>query len=160
MLDPLARAQISCRNVPLPYLRLRFQMQTTNTVCFLCMLSCVCMHSKAWHATRVSLWLARMPRPARARRSSRLRSTLAAALVLYAHDFGPCHMEKTKSIGCVDAGLGPKLTTHLHQQLDGHRHNQACSSRCMRATNQGHKSATLVVAAAATATRAAATAIV
>ncbi len=60
---------------------------------------------KAWLATRVSLRLACMPHPARARRSRRLRATLAAAPVLFAHTIGPFHMEKTYSIsgiGVVD----------------------------------------------------------
>ncbi len=38
--------------------------------------------SRAWLAVRVSLRLARLPYPSKARRSRRLRSTLAAALVL------------------------------------------------------------------------------
>ncbi len=44
---------------------------------------------------RVSLRLAHMPRPARVRRSYRLRAALAAAPVLFAHTFGPCHLQKT-----------------------------------------------------------------
>jgi hypothetical protein len=73
-----------------------------QTLCFLHMLACagVCMRSKAWLAARVSLRLPRMPRPARARRSRRLHSTLAAAPVLFAHALGPCHMEKTQGISC------------------------------------------------------------
>ena len=43
------------------------------------------MRSKAWLAARVPLRQARMPRPARARRSRRLRATLAAAPVLFTH---------------------------------------------------------------------------
>jgi hypothetical protein len=66
-----------------------------STLCFLQMLSCVCMRSKAWLAACVSLQLARMPRPAQERRSRRLRATLAAAPVLFVHAFGPCYMEKT-----------------------------------------------------------------
>jgi hypothetical protein len=57
------------------------------------------MHSKAWLAARVSLRLARKPRPARARRSRRLRVTLAAAPVLFAHAFVRCNVEKTFPIG-------------------------------------------------------------
>ena len=44
---------------------------TAYAICFLHMLTCVCVRSKAWLAT------------------------LAAAPVLLAHTFGPCHMEKT-----------------------------------------------------------------
>lgn len=48
----------------------------------------------------------------------------------------------------IDAGLDQQLTTLLHLQLDGHHQNQqACSSRCMTATVQDHKSATLAAAA-------------
>ena len=55
-------------------------------------LSVLCVRSKASLAPRVSLRLARTPRPARARRSRRLCATLVAAPVLFAHAFGPCHV--------------------------------------------------------------------
>ncbi len=57
---------------------------TTNTLCFLrnIMLTCVCMRSMAWLATRVSLRLVRMP--AQTRRSRRLHAALAAAPILLA----------------------------------------------------------------------------
>ncbi len=46
----------------------------------------VCMRSKAWLAASMWLWLARLPPPAsRARRSRRLRDTLAAVPGLLAH---------------------------------------------------------------------------
>jgi hypothetical protein len=68
---------------------------TADILCFLNVLTCVCVREKAsLPAARVSLRLARMPRPVRARRSHRLRATLAAAPVLFAHAFGPCHKEK------------------------------------------------------------------
>ena len=62
---------------------------------FLYMLACACVRSKAWLAAHVSLQQARMPRTARARCSCRLRATLVAAPVLFAHAFGPCYMGKT-----------------------------------------------------------------
>jgi hypothetical protein len=61
--------------------------------------TCVYVRAKAWLAARVSLRLARMPHPARARRSSCLHATLVAAPVLFAHAFGIRHnMEKTYGI--------------------------------------------------------------
>ena len=59
-----------------------------DTLCFLCILTCVCVRSKAWLAARVPLRLARMPRPARARRPRHLHATCTAAPVLFAHAFG------------------------------------------------------------------------
>jgi hypothetical protein len=43
---------------------------TSSTLCFLHMLSCVCIWSKAWLYVRMSLWLARTPRPAAASRGA------------------------------------------------------------------------------------------
>jgi hypothetical protein len=57
------------------------------------MLTCVSVHLKAWYAVSVLLWLARMPRPARAGRSRQLRPTLAAAPILFAYAIGPRHKE-------------------------------------------------------------------
>ena len=82
-----------------PSLRGRFVRCTANTICFLHMLSCVCVRSKAWLAARVSRRLAR--------RSCRLRTTLAAAPVVFAHGFGPFHMEKTYEIN------GTSCVVHL-----------------------------------------------
>ena len=68
-------------------------------LCFLPMHSCVCMRSRVRLAARraVSLQQAhlQLPDPAQARRSRCPRVTLAAAPVLFAHAFGPCHVEKT-----------------------------------------------------------------
>ncbi len=65
-------------------------------------LSVLCMRPKAWLATRVSLRLARLPcTTSNAQRSRRLRSTRAAAPVLFAH------AEVTKNIICFF--MGPKL---------------------------------------------------
>ncbi len=64
-------------------------------VWFLHMLTCKCVRSMARLAARVSLRQACMPRPAQARRSCRLRSTLAAAPVFFAQAFLRCHTENS-----------------------------------------------------------------
>jgi hypothetical protein len=58
---------------------------TANTFCFPHLLTCVLVRSKAWLAACMSLRQACMFRPAWARRLRRLRATLAAAAVLFAH---------------------------------------------------------------------------
>jgi hypothetical protein len=64
-------------------------------------LSASCMHSKAWLATHVSPWLARLPRTASSAQHSRhLRSTRAAAQGLLTHT------EVTKN---NIFSMGPKL---------------------------------------------------
>jgi hypothetical protein len=75
----------------LPNLRVN-NSSPSSKVCALHMLAFVCVRSKSWLAARKSL---RLARPARTRRSRRLRATLAEAPALFAHAFGPCHMEKT-----------------------------------------------------------------
>ena len=94
----------------------------------ICSLAYACV-KMAWLAARVPLQLARMPRgprPAWVRRSRRQHATLAAAPVLFAHAFGPCHMEKTYGIsgntslretpGAVACDVGPPARTTRMQQ--------------------------------------------
>ena len=77
------------------------------TVCFLHIFTCICMRLKAWLATRVSL---RLARPARARRSRRLRAMLAATPVLFAHTLGTYHIEKTNQVsGSMQHGVAACL---------------------------------------------------
>ena len=74
-----------------------------NNFAYVCvrMRANACVRSKAWLAVHVSLRLARMPHPAWVRHSHRLRATFAAAPVLFAHDIGPCHMERKHRVSAV-----------------------------------------------------------
>ncbi len=86
------------------------------------MLTYACMRSKAALAERVPPRLARKPRSqaARARRSHRMRVTLAAVPVLFAHAFARCHIEKENDVG------GTEKTTNTYS----HSFHERWSVRC------------------------------
>ncbi len=74
------------------------------------------MRSKAWLAAHASLWLACMPHPARAMRSRRLRSTLAAAPYFVVHAIVRCNVETFPLTG--DFPVGMFVQRSVDDQLD------------------------------------------
>ena len=70
-----------------------------------------------------SVSIARMPCPARAMRLRHLRATLAAAPVLFALAFGPCHVEKTfwqsGSKTCIHVVLMSCSTSSISHNVRG-----------------------------------------
>jgi hypothetical protein len=66
------------------------------------MLACMCVHSKAWLARARYYGELACLALLGVRRSRRLRATLMAAPVLFAHSFGPFHVEKTYRNGGTD----------------------------------------------------------
>ncbi len=87
---------------------------TANTLCFLNMLTCVCVRSKAWLAARVSVHVSPLLGQGAPRR---LRAMLAAAPILFVHAFVPYHMEKVYRVGGVTACTHTLLRLRLLRSL-------------------------------------------